>query len=292
MAASGASFAQSSVSISGGMRVGYLNAAGVKSISDNQSSGNTVNFNVVEDLGGGLSFTGASQLRYRSFNGANSNTGSGDLFHLVAFGVKSSIGHIQAGRIGLDQMWGYSPFGSNGAHTNPATLGGATEDGQVRYTSPSMNGFNLVLAATSKGNTSGATKDGSQVILNYANGPIAASYVSEEVVTADATSSAKKYAGLGASYDLGVAKVMFISAKEKTAAGAVVTNGQSFGVSAPVGAFVLKAAMKDDKMTANNDKTSFGVDYALSKRTILGADFYKAKADTESSYWLGVRHSF
>ena len=290
---SGASFAQSSVSISGGMRIGIKNDSTGTTVTPNQSSGNTVNFNIVEDLGGGLAFTGSSQLRYDAANGAAINTSgaTGDKagFHLAAIGLKGGFGHVQAGRIGLDQLWGFNPFGSNGAHVNVSGTGGATENGQIRYTSPSFSGFNVVLGSTQKLATSTSTANGSQVILNYANGPIAASYVSEKVVAAGNT----KYTGFGASYDFGVAKVMAIVANDKNAAGTKTADGQSFSVQAPVGAFVLKAGYLNDKMTANADKTSFGVDYALSKRTVLEIDTYKVKAAAAGqTTWAGVRHSF
>lgn len=293
--ASVSAFAQSSVSISGGLRVGVLNNDAGTTVAPNQSSGNTVNFNVVEDLGGGLAFTGATQIRYDSSNGATINKSgkAGDAagMHLAAIGLKGGFGAVQAGRIGLDQLWGFNPFGSNGAHVNVSGTGGATENGQIRYTSPSFNGFNVVLASTQKGNTTGSTANGSQVILNYANGPIAASYVSEKVAAAGNT----KYSGFGASYDFGVAKVMMIIANDKNAAGTKTADGQSFSVQAPVGAFVVKAGFMNDKTTNNRDKTSFGVDYALSKRTILEVDTYKTKNEatvTGQNTWMGVRHSF
>ena len=291
---SGASFAQSSVSISGGMRVGIKNNDAGTTVAADQSSGNTVNFNIVEDLGGGLAFTGSSQLRYWSENGQTNNTsGVGNNaagFHLAAIGLKGGFGHVQAGRIGLDQLWGFNPFGSNGAHVNVSGTGGATENGQIRYTSPSFSGFTAVLATTQKLNTTGATNNGSQFIVNYANGPLAASVVSEKVAL-----NGTKYTGVGASYDLGVAKLMFIAANDKNAAGVKTKDGQSISATVPFGAFTGKIGFMNDKLAANQDKTSIGVDYALSKRTTLEANTYKTKNETTvtgQNTWIGVRHSF
>jgi hypothetical protein len=293
-AVSGAAFAQSSVSISGGMRVGIKNTDAGTSVAADQSSGNTVNFNIVEDLGGGLSFTGASQLRYWSEHGQFNNTSgvanSAAGFHTVAIGVKGGFGHVQAGRIGLDQLWGFNPFGSNGAHVNVSGTGGATENGQIRYTSPTFSGFNAVLASTQKLNTTGATDNGSQFIVNYANGPLAASVVSEKVAL-----NGTKYTGVGASYNLGFAKLMFIAANDKSAAGVKTKDGQSISATVPFGAFTGKIGFMNDKLVANQDKTSIGVDYALSKRTTLEANTYKTKNETTvtgQNTWVGVRHSF
>jgi hypothetical protein len=289
LAAVGTTFAQSSVTINGSFRAGFgSNAAGVKSITDDQSSGNTVNFRIVEDLGGGLKFSGHSQLRYRIANGDNTNTqatGSDSLFHLAYIGVSGAFGDMQVGRIGFDQMWGYNPFGSNAAHVNVSATGGATEDGQWRYTAPTfVKGLKVSLGGALKANTTGA-KDSSQFLVTYANGPIAATVVSEKV------SSGTKYTAIGASYDLGMAKVMLISANDKNTAGTKTTDGLSFSVTAPLGPVLLKAGFKDDKL-GTADKTAFGVDYALSKRTTLEANAYKTKGDAKQSFWLGARHAF
>lgn len=289
LAVSSAAFAQSTVAIDGSFRAGYgSDKAGVKSITDDQSSGNTVNFRIVEDLGGGLKFIAQSQLRYRIATGDNTNTtGATDaLFHLANIGVSGAFGQIQVGRIGFDQMWGYNPFGSNAAHVNVSGTGGATEDGQWRYTAPTfVPGLKVSLGGAQKANTLGA-KDSSQFLVTYANGPLAATVVSEKV------SSGTKYTGFGAAYNFGVAKVMLIAATDKNTAGTKTADGISYSVTAPMGAVLLKAGMMNDKMTANKDKTSFGVDYALSKRTTLEANTYKTKGDAKQSYWFGARHAF
>ena len=288
LATAGTAFAQSSVTINGAFRAGFhSDATGVKSIADDQSSGNNVNFRVVEDLGGGLKFDGHAQLRYRIANGDNTNTtGTTDaLFHLANVGVSGAFGQMQIGRIGFDQMWGYNPFGSNGAHLNVSGTGGATEDGQWRYTAPTFApGLKVSLGGALKANTLGAS-DSSQFLVTYAQGPFAATVVSEKI------STGKKYTAVGGSYDLGVAKIMLISANDKLA-GVKTADGVSLSVTAPMGAVLLKAGQMNSKMATNLDKTSFGVEYALSKRTVVEANTYKVKGQTNQSYWIGARHSF
>jgi hypothetical protein len=88
---------------------------------------------------------------------------------------------------------------------------------------------------------------------------------------------------------------MFISATDKSAAGVKTKDGQSFSVTVPMGAITFKAGMMNDKLTANQDKTSIGVDYALSKRTVLELNTYKTENETTvtgQNTWMGVRHSF
>ena len=305
-------FAQSTVTIDGGVRIGYgQTTAGLKGLQTTQGSGNNMNFKIVEDLGGGLKAMASTQFRWDATNGLNANqnkattasnvdTTTSDLFHLASVGLSGGFGTIQMGRIGFDGMWGYTGFGSTtaGALLNPvaaglngATLssgGGATEDNQYRYTSPAMAGFTVQLGGAFKDYT-GVAKDSQQIRASYANGPITA------VVSKERNALGNEGTDLAASYDFGVAKVNLISGTVDNSAGVKVVDALTLSATAPMGAFTLKAAMKNDKMDANNDVTALGVDYALSKRTVVEANTWKIKNNTankDTAVWVGVRHSF
>jgi predicted porin len=318
-------FAQSTVTIDGGVRIGYgQTTAGLKGLQTTQGSGNTMNFKIVEDLGGGLKAMASTQFRWDATNGLNANQNAvtyttaapaaasttvaaggkvgstADLFHLASVGLSGGFGTIQMGRIGFDGMWGYTGFGSTtaGAQLNPvaaglngATLssgGGATEDNQYRYTSPAMAGFTVQLGGAFKDYTA-AAKDSQQIRASYANGPITA------VVSKERNALGNEGTDLAASYDFGVAKVNLISGTVDNSAGVKVVDALTLSATAPMGAFTLKAAMKNDKMDANNDVTALGVDYALSKRTVVEANTWKIKNNTankDTAVWVGVRHSF
>ncbi len=315
-----ASFAQSTATIDGAFRIGYKSdSASLKSITPDQSSGNVINVKVTEDLGGGLKATASTQLRFDASNGAlrNESGATGDKagFHLAAVGIEGGFGGVQFGRIGFDQMWGFNPFGSNGAHVNPTTYAGATQNGQFRYTSPAFNGFKVVLGgalkANNNANIAGATAaaanaDSTHFLATYANGPVSVAYVNEKVVgyAPAALTSASTAAGIaavqngvkisafGASYDLGVAKLMLISGNQKDAVnGTMLAKGTSVSAAIPFGAFTGKVGYLNDQLSTK-DKTSIGVDYALSKRTTLEANTYKVKGDANQTYWAGVKHSF
>lgn len=310
VAASGAVFAQSSVTISGGMRLGYgINAAGAKGLMTNQGSGNTVNVTVKEDLGGGLAAEGALQMRYDMSNGVlnsglttepniggNAAKAAGAentrLFHTTRVGLKGSFGAIQMGRIGLDQHWGYTAFGSSGAGValNPVSAYGSTDSNQLRYITPAMSGFVAHLATTFKNNNggtlSGGNEQGSQILLQYGNGPIAATFVNEKLP------NGAKGSQLGASYNFGVAKVNMIMGNMKTAAGVETNDALTLSATAPLGPVVLKVGFKNDRLTANNDVNALGLDYALSKRSAVELNTWKAKKDAKRSMWVGMRHAF
>jgi predicted porin len=314
-----ASFAQSSVSIDGAMRIGVLNNKAGTTITPNQGSANVFNFRISEDLGGGLKAMAMTQRRFDATNGAERNesgaAGNAAGFHLAVVSLAGGFGQIDLGRIGLDQNWGYNPFGSNGAHLNPISFAGATQNGQWRYTLPTLvAGLKLSVAGAVQGNNAGAEADSQQLLATYATGPLSVTVVSEKVygnqvggvgansggATPAASASAKaggsKLFTVGASYDLGVAKIMAIAGNEENATtGAKLNKGTSISATVPFGATTLKVGLLNDQHTTNNDKVSVGVDYALSKRTTVSADTYKirnAATNLGQQTWIGVRHAF
>jgi len=313
-----ASFAQSSVSIDGAMRIGVLNNKAGTAISPNQSSANVFNFRISEDLGGGLKAMAMTQRRFDASNGAERNEsgaqGNAAGFHLAVVSLAGDFGQIDLGRIGLDQNWGYNPFGSNGAHVNPITFAGATQNGQWRYTLPTLvAGLKLSVAGAVQLNNAGAEGDSQQLLATYAAGPLSVTVVSEKVYgnqvggsgvnagglttpAATAKAGGSKLFTVGASYDLGVAKIMAIAGNEENATtGAKLNKGTSISATVPFGATTLKVGLLNDQHTTNNDKVSVGVDYALSKRTTVSADTYKirnAATNLGQQTWIGVRHAF
>lgn len=300
LAAVGIASAQSTATISGQFRIGFkTDANGLNTVTPDQTSGNVMNFNIAEDLGGGLSAIAATQLRFDASNGgfvsnANGATASAAGFWLAHVGLRSTkLGTFQMGRIGFDTLHGYNPFGTTGASLTTGTAAGATENGQFRYTSPSFMGLNVVLGGSMKGNNTATTTNsgGKHFLVNYANGPFAASYVQE--VTAASTHAQ----GIGASYDLKVAKVFATKYSDESAAGKKTIDRVTLSASAPVGPFVVKAGLLQDKIApaagaVAKDKTSLAVDYALSKRTTIEAQTYKTDGERKRSMFLGVKHTY
>lgn len=290
--------AQSTATISGQFRLGFKHdgATGANTLTPDQASGNVVNFAVSEDLGGGLSAFASSQLRYDAsngrFNGTSGPANNEPGFHLATIGLRSAtLGSFQIGRIGFDQLWGYNPWGSTLAAVNPSRTAGATENGQFRYTTPNVWGFTAVIGGSMKDNNTGANTYGRQYMLNYANGPFAATVMTERIALAS-TPVSNKYRGVGASYDFGFIKLMAIDAVEETAADVKVADGYSISAAAPIAGFVFKAGWMNDQRDVNRDKTALGIEYALSKRTVVELTGYKLRGDNSPTYWLGARHSF
>ena len=315
LAAVGVASAQSTTTISGQFRLGVKSDAnGTNTLTPDQASGNVMNFDVVEDLGSGLSFVANAQLRFDASNGAFVNqSGAGSNasgFHRLRVGLKSKdLGQILFGRIIFDQLHQYNAFGPTGATlTTVGAVAGATENGQFQYTSPKLYGFNVVLGGSMKGNNTQTTgtpavfttsSGGKQFLLNYGNGPFAASYVQE------VTRQAAHAKGIGASYDFGVAKVFATKYQDKNSYGQQTVDRWTISAQAPIGPFVARVGYLRDSMSTaertaagianpatRRDKNSLALDYALSKRTTVEAQTYKTKGDKERSLYLGLKHTY
>jgi hypothetical protein len=164
-----------------------------------------------------------------------------------------------------------------------------------------MGGFSATAAYTINP-TVEAGADGGLVMLNFASGPVAARFQ----VAANNSSNAGRPSGYGlaASYDLGVAKVFATAMNGKAAVGTTATiidrSGSSLSVQVPLGAVTLRGGVLNhsNDTTANVlDRRSFGADYALSKRTTIGADIFKNEGVTAgqangNGFTVRARHTF
>jgi hypothetical protein len=100
---------------------------------------------------------------------------------------------------------------------------------------------------------------------------------------------------IGASYNFGVANVSLFNAKTENAAGATTADITGLGLTVPMGAYTILAGMTQDKQKASNldGRTAVGVNYALSKRTTLGADVFKQdQVGGSNGFVVRARHTF
>jgi predicted porin len=196
----------------------------------------------------------------------------------------------------------------------------------VAYTSPAIAGFTVQaaqgLAGSETSSAPGATKAGDVQTfgVTYANGPLQVRAVTETIkrtalsvtlpggaaATALSNDAAnRKAVSIGASYDLGMAKLAVLSTKAKagTAADAGELNTTNFAVTVPMGAITLTATASNgdykDSGAAKVDVSGYmlGASYAFSKRTNAYAFVGEAKnkaatAGKHETMAVGLRHSF
>jgi len=204
----------------------------------------------------------------------------------------------------------------------------------VTYTTPAFSGFSADLQLGLGGNTKttnpagvvtadGKSQDSSSIGLNYANGPLTVKFGHETVkeygksisvagysigTTGTATSDRKNDV-LGASYDLGLAKLYFNATRAKQGADAtsVTFDSNNFGVRVPYGAFTFNAGYSDGKaqLAGQPEKADMrGLQlsawYDLTKDVTLYAIYGKEEIKhptftskpTQSDVFAGVRYKF
>jgi len=328
--AASAAFAQSSVTLSGGMSMGVQQST-VRAVDGTVAgqltriagadivTGNSVYFTAVEDLGGGLKVTGQIQQRLGATAGGvttapsdnqNAWLATGDLFVQVDAG----FGSIKAGKYTFASNAGYNTFGVRALTSLAVTAAapGAGGDNTIQYTTPSISGLTATIGVSVPG-----TKVGQDpaigLKLNYAAGPLSLQLAQTSSVNGDtraangpvsyvAATGKATVSTLGGNYDFGAAKLSASyfrrTADLPVAPTAPDANGFSAGIAVPVGAATFKAGvMNNAKTDLLVDRTSYGVDYSLSKRTMLIAEYARDKRaasndQATNNYFVGLSHTF
>jgi len=359
LATAGFASAQSSVELFGIVDAGFARVTGSNGHVQGLSTGgggaaSRIGFRGTEDLGGGLKagFWLEAGLNNDSGAGGTTNTtniaGAATPTGALTFNRRSTVSlitNVGEVRLGRDLTPAYlneiafDPFGNNGVGTGVYYQVNAVGDtrlrasNQISYILPSTLGglYGQLSFAPSEqaSNTGVAKKDGRDigVRLGYAAGPVdlAAAYNKVER-SAGGLSNDAKHITFGASYNLGVAKVLAQYSLQKVESVADrEVKGFLVGATAPLGSGLLKATysqVKDESTAALDPKSkkfAIGYDYNLSKRTKAYATYARIKnsdgaslttgsgaglnslaipaglnaADRSSNgYEVGVRHSF
>ena len=180
LTASGISFAQSSVTLSGKMNIGIAKTGDAKAALTGGADGSDsrIIFRGTEDLGGGLKANFHAETGFKPDTGNLDNTAN-QLFQRQAWGgLSGGFGEVRAGR-----QYTLGFFGSIGSmpstYTDPALAVGLSFNGmgsrnsdQIQYWSPSMGGAQLRLSTQLAGDTKNAATKAAQsneFALNYAN---------------------------------------------------------------------------------------------------------------------------
>jgi len=333
LAASGAAFAQSTVTLFGVVDAAYgVGKGSVSNKSQLKNSGynsSRLGFRGTEDLGGGMTASfhleagvnnddgtgSASNSLNQSVTAANAGTQGLTFNRRSTVSLTAGFGEVRLGRDYTPQFWtetAFDPFGTNGVGTNIAYgKGGSTgvrASNSIGYLSPSFSGFKVWAQTYMGENASTAAKagDGNAVRFSYDQGPLSAAYAtSTTTVSAGVKNTTSNF---GASYDLGVAKLIGQSTKTKVTGQADI-DGYVLGATAPLGAGTARFALSEtDKAGVKSNLTAIGYVYGLSKRTDLYTTYATVKNKggataalngavtganrTSTGYEFGVKHSF
>jgi predicted porin len=303
VAVSSAAMAQ--VTVSGKLRFAYEASKSAASPAVKKNGLGVTDGDIVfaskEDLGGGMTMTADMALRLRGRDAKDDDTSALETTanairprdaKLVLSGGFGSvmIGAIEAGNgiIGLGGA-GAPVYGLD----NGTTIAAASNTDLLRYTTPTMSGFNVYVSALDAVGGQGmeqaaTTQDATQVGINYAAGPLKVAADITNYGTNSATGTlADSRTRISASYNLGVANVGVGYQDAETTTGVNKTE-RLVGVAVPMGAITVGmnyATSKTEGVAGTNKGTDLGAKYDLSKRTnivisrgeILGKTYQRAK---------------
>ncbi len=309
LAASGASFAQSTATVYGiaDLWIGSndTGATSTTTIGSGGVNGSRWGLKGSEDLGGGLKANFKLEQFFDLDTGKTANAGF-DSYAYVGF--SGGFGEVKLGLVGT----AYDDL-SNGAmavfnsalsaHKKTWKSTGYSYPGNgILYVSPDMGGLTAEVSYNLGENVIGNT---SSIAVAYEGGPVYAAFAYQtEKATPSAT--AKNFTQLNGAYDLGVAKLQAALGKVSQN-GAATTNEYQLGVTAPVSTVLTVSAnyasSKDGAFggAAEVKRSGYGLGaaYTLSKRTFLYGGYrtetqeQSGAADVDTSLFaVGVQHRF
>jgi len=295
VAATGAAFAQSTVTLFGIVDAGYASvknsstptavATKKSGITNSGINSSRLGFRGEEDLGGGMKAGFWLETQLQNDSDATAVT----FARRSTVSLMGGFGEVRIGRDYTPTFWNttvYDAFGTNGIG-QAATPGlmGATNTTAVRsnnsvsYFTPAMSGFSAQVmvgfgeALQTSGTPSVKTGDYMGLRGGYAAGPLSvhAAYGKLEGAT-DAADI--KTTNFGASYDLGMIKPALFIGNEKNSTTKI--SAVEVSATAPVGPGSVRVAyskydLKNDPAEAT--KFALGYVYDLSKRTAVYGTF-------------------
>jgi predicted porin len=324
VAATSASFAQSTVTLSGVVDTGLEKRFSGDALAMRSNRNGTSNWTLsgAEDLGGGLKAVFMVSTSFNTDDGTISSAnglGNNGLF----VGLTGGFGTLRAGRP-VNTLYGNALLanGTKGVslHDANTVLGGnATATAKtsnasssvyvpnaVQYHSPRFGGVQVQLEYAPSESTAAGNKAGKAIGIRYDGGPLSASFVNYTGATAAAT-TLKAVNQFAVSYDFSVAKVFF-TIRDQGGLASDTDNSYALGVTAPVGPGSLYASFNNNEQVGDDGRTIIaGYKYLLSKRTsfyfnvarrnaawiaatVTGAGGDGTKSST--GYGLGITHSF
>ena len=296
LAASGAAFAQSSVTLYGVVDVALFDSSAAGVTSQMSGSGAMNNgtsrfgFRGTEDLGGGLKANFNMEGGFNPETGAG-NLSGGNLFSRAAnMSLSGNFGSVRLGRGLTPSFYGVAAWeltGTANYSVVASQFGFAGADSrnssEFSYTTPNMGGFSGTLGYIAKADNGGKAKTDANLI--YATGPIAVGLSYNKI------QGQGKSAALGGKYNFGTFQV---AASFQDPVG--FKKGFTVGGSATLGPVVLTVDVARNTGTSLTEGKStdslIEAKYALSKRTFAYGAIQRDGSASVTAYGLGIRHNF
>ncbi len=291
VAATSASFAQSTVTLSGTVDVGLEKRWSGDATRMTANRNGTSNWTIsgAEDLGGGLKAVFQVSTSFNSDTGTVSSTdglGNNGMF----VGLTGGFGTLRAGRP-VNTLYGNVLLanGTKGVsvHDANAVLGGNAAGGAgatgktsnasssvyvpnaVQYHSPRFGGVQVQLEYAPSESTLAGNKAGRGVGVRYDGGPLSVTFVNYKgaVASTAAANGLTAVNQFAVSYDFSVVKVLF-TIRDQGGVSSDADNSWALGLTAPVGPGLIYASFNSNEQVGDDGRTIIaGYKYNLSKRT-------------------------
>jgi predicted porin len=265
--------ASAQATIYGVVDVGIKSTDGATTVASGLAATPRIGLKGSEDLGGGLSASWMVEAGYN--NVKETATTFGD--RGASLTIAGSFGEITMGASVLSPSFfaavGNDPTGAaNYMPAQGAQWAASRNDNQISYKN-TIGALTVRAAVVSKDDNSGQAVSDISAVYS-ANG---------FTVSASSYSGADKTTYVGASYDLGVAKLY----AGKTSTG---VDRTTLGISAPMGPMTLQAGSYKDN-AADTSATVVAAVYALSKATSFNT-YYQSPKGSDATLGLGFTHKF
>jgi predicted porin len=308
VAATGAAFAQSSVTLYGRVDASIgqskntvTNVSTTKLFNGSEAglTGSRWGMRGTEDLGGGLKAVFDLENRFNVDDGTSVGGFSGNAY----VGLTGGFGTVHLGRSynAYDYTQDLSVRDNvfDSAFVADFNPGNTTRSANmVKYVSPTIAGFTAVASTgLAEGAVGGKNQNGLSV--GYAAGPLAVRVGGQSAASGDAVAVA-------AGYNFGVASVSG-GYNQLSPASNADSTGYNLGVTVPMGAFKFSVGFAAGEVENSAGATvsditqvGLGATYSLSKRTTAYVGYKDSKAENAAGvktagtrlYAVGVRHDF
>jgi len=316
LAVVGAASAQSSVTLFGGLDTGVsrYSLGGVSKTLMTTSGlySSRIGFRGVEDLGGGMTASFHLEAAIQNDTGASPQTGTNNQGGVTGGGgltfsrrstvsLSGKFGEVRLGRDYTPTFWNHTVFDAFG------TLGAAAGSNMTLITNGANTGARasnsvgyLYNSANPAGNTGFygqamyALGENASNVANKSDGQywgIRAGFAQGPLNVAVATGKEKNLANgdftntnIGGSYDLGVANLMALFARQNSGLAGTRINSWELSAQIPVGQGYIpvsySAVKRNDVIGSNSNQFGLGYVYNLSKRTALYATYSRLNNKT------------
>ena len=288
-----------------------INSGTATTLGSGPNGGSEVTVGISEDLGNGLKGTAALTIIGSITSMDDANSGGGFGMYQSHIGIE----HADAGSVKVGAQWNpiflAGTISDISGRWNSSSLANPVElqnFNSITYSSPTISGFTFsyqtqltdstaVAATPNETNHNYTGGHATAYSLTYANGGLTAAYANSKdnsysgYIYAPTTVTATNIAEstlIAVSYDFGVAKLHYGHLVTNAADGATDVTSNGYGVTVPVGAFILGAQGSSNDADATTN--SYIVNYSMSKKTTVY--FANTDASGTKTNQLGIKMAF